>query len=80
MNIKKNRTEELKDKISDLEESLAEVKAKLSEQEKKAQHDAIDNLEFYLQKIDNKYSNLRNFWSVVVDELKEFFVRDSDKK
>ena len=80
MNIKNNRTEELKEKITDLEDSLAELKDQLSEKEKKAQHDAIDNLELYLQKIDNKYSNLRNFWSIIVDELKELFDGHSDKK
>lgn len=79
MKIRNDRKEELKEKITDLEESLSELKQRLSEQEKKAQHEAIDNLEVYLEKIENKYTNLRNFWKIVVNELKELFSKDSNK-
>jgi chromosome segregation ATPase len=70
--------EELEKKISELEESLSELKRQLHQQEEKEQHEAIDNLELYLEQIDNKYENLRNFWPIVVDELRDFFKGSSD--
>lgn len=67
------RKQELQSHIEDLEESLAELKVKLRKIEEDEQHAAIDNLEVYLEAVDNKYDNLRNFWSTVGDELRDLF-------
>ena len=65
--------QELQRRIEDLEGSLAELKSKLRKVEEDAQHAAIDNLEVYLEAVDNKYKNLRDFWSTVADELRDLF-------
>ena len=79
----KSRKEELQNRIEDLEESLAELKGKLRKLEEDEQHAAIDNLEVYLDAVDNKYANLRDFWSTVADELRDLlngFKSDKDEK
>ena len=75
------RKQELQSRIEELEESLTELKGKLRKVEEDEQHAAIDNLEFYLEEVDSKYEKLRDFWSIVVDELRELFDDlTSDKK
>lgn len=81
--MKLDHKKELERKIADLEESLSTLKDKLSEQDETAQHDAIDNLDKYLDEIEHKYSNLRAFWSILGNELKGIFSgthKDSEKK
>ena len=68
---------ELKAKITDLEESLSKLKKKLNEEQIEEQHEAIDNLNIYLDEIDHKYSNLRDFWSILGAEIKEIFSKQS---
>jgi len=69
---------ELERKICELEESLSELKLQLRQQEENQQHEAIDHLESYLEQIDSKYENMRNFWPIVVDELRSLFNESSD--
>ncbi len=71
------RKKELKAKITDLEESLSKLKNKLSEEQIEEQHEAIDNLNLYLDEIDHKYSNLRDFLSILGAEIKEIFSKKS---
>ncbi|HBR97261.1 MAG TPA: hypothetical protein DD979_07765 [Gammaproteobacteria bacterium] len=73
MNTASSRKQELQDKITDLEVSLAALKSELDKEEEKEQHAAIDNLEDYLSQIDNKYENLRSFWHIVADEFRGLF-------
>lgn len=73
MNIQQSRKNELEQKINDLELSVSELKFQLKLQEEKEQHEAIDNLEVYLDQVDNKYENLRIFRSIIAEELREFF-------
>lgn len=73
MNIQQSRKHELEQKINDLELSLSELKFQFKLQEEKEQHEAIDNLGFYLDQVDNKYENLRIFRSIIAEELREFF-------
>ncbi len=68
---------ELESKIVDLEKSLSKLKKKLNEEQIEEQHEAIDNLDVYLDEIDHKYSNLRDFWSIIRTEIKEFFTKRS---
>ncbi len=78
MNHKINSIEQIKEKIFDLEESLNVLKDQLKEQEEELQHKAIDNLEKYLLQVDNKYENLRDFWPMVVSEIKELWAKKSN--
>ncbi len=80
MDFKNVNIEELRKKISELEESLSELKVQLKKQEEAAQHEAIDNLEEYLYQVDNKYENLRELWPRVVAELKELMSKIPSKK
>ncbi|MBL4903860.1 MAG: hypothetical protein JKY62_14580 [Desulfocapsa sp.] len=64
---------ELNNRISDLEDSLKQLKTQLHRLEEDEQHEAIDNLEIYLEQIDHKYDNLRSFWGVVANEFRELF-------
>jgi hypothetical protein len=65
--------DELSNRISDLEDSLKQLKTQLHHLEEGEQHEAIDNLEIYLEQIDHKYDNLRSFWGVAVNEFRELF-------
>ena len=68
---------ELESKIIDLEKSLSKLKKKLNEEQIEEQHEAIDNLDVYLDEIEHKYSNLRDFWTVIRTEIKDFFSKRS---
>lgn len=78
MNSLISRKHELTSRISDLEESLEKLKLQLDHLEEDEQHEAIDNLEIYLEQIDHKYDNLRSFWAVVVNEFQELFGNSQD--
>ncbi len=69
----------LEEKISDLEATLAELKAQLKAETEREQHEAIDKLEVYLGDLDNKHANLQDFWKVLRDEIRELFSGSSDK-
>lgn len=69
MSIKK---QELETQIEELESALAHLKARLKELEKQEQHDAIDHLDEHLKMLDHKWDNLREFWPLVLQELREF--------
>lgn len=71
--MKPDDKKELKKKIEDLEQSLTSLRDKLNQQDETAKHKAIDDLDKYLDEIDHKYSNLRDFWSMLGDELKGIF-------
>ena len=68
-----SRNQQLRKKISDIEESLSTLKEQLKKQEEKAQHDAIDNLESYLEQVDNKCENFSTLWTMVREEIQELF-------
>ncbi len=70
---------ELETRISELEGSLGELKQQLNSIESTEQHEAIDNLEVYLNAIDHKYSNLRSFWQMLTQEIREIFSDEAKK-
>lgn len=78
MNSQISRKQELETKIADLEDSLSALKQQLKRQEEDVQHEAIDNLEFYLEQVDHKYKNFRSFWSIIAGELRDLFKGSSD--
>ena len=71
----KEQKQKLEIKIDELEDSIAQLKKYLRELEEEEQHDAIDKLELFLQQIDHKYDNLKDFWGAVADEIRDFFNR-----
>lgn len=68
-----NRRGALEEKISDLEETLAGLKAQLRADTEREQHEAIDRLETYLGDIDSKHSNLQDFWKMLRSDFKQLF-------
>lgn len=72
------RRQALEDKISDLEETLANLKAKLKAENEREQHAEIDRLEEYLGDLDNKHANLQDFWKVLREEIQGLFGSGAD--
>lgn len=73
------KREELERKISDLEATLHDLKRQVQEQIEADQHNAIDHLEDYLEEVDHKYANLREFLVTVFDEIRGLLHGKSDK-
>lgn len=81
MNMTDDRKKELEGKITDLEESLSKLKEQLNKEQQEEQHEAINHLEEYLEEVAHRYANLKDFWSIIGQELKELFSkRDSKEK
>jgi len=69
------RKEELESRITELETSLDNLKKQLQEGVGNDSQKDIDHLEEYLDEISHRYSNLKDFWHIVSEELKEIFAR-----
>lgn len=78
MTIPDKRKKELEEKITDLEDSLTKLKTQLNREQIEEQHQAIDHLDDYLDEVDHKYSNLKDFWSLLGAEIRELFSKHSD--
>lgn len=74
------RQQELHEKIAELELSLSELKQQLKQLEVDEQHRAIDHLEIYLEQVDHKYENLRNFWPILLEEFRNLFGSSAEEK
>ena len=72
------RKEELEHKISDLQETLQDLKRQLNEQIETEQHEAIDHLEDYLEQADHKYANLREFVVTLLNEIRDLLHGNPD--
>ena len=77
MNTKK---QELNAQIEEMETTLSNLKIQLAKIEQQEQHTAIEDLDNYLQAMDNKWDNLRSFWPLVLDELRGLLNKNDDKK
>ncbi|MBO8093254.1 MAG: hypothetical protein J7D60_08100 [Prosthecochloris sp.] len=69
------RREELEAKIVDLEASLNALKKQLRDEVEQEQHRDIDHLDEYIDEVNHRYSNLKDFWHIVGKELRERFAR-----
>ncbi len=69
----KDRREALEEKIGDLEQTLAGLRAQLRAETEREQHEAIDRLEEFIGAVDNKHANLQDFWKVLREEIRELF-------
>ena len=78
MNQANTNKQSLEEKIVELEDTLAELKKQLKKQTEADQHAAIDQLEQYLDQIDNKYQNLQDFWQILREELSEMFSKKTN--
>lgn len=67
------RKKELEAKIADLEASLNNLKQQIGQESTEDHQKKIDHLEEYLDEINHRYTNLRDFWQIVHKELKELF-------
>lgn len=77
MNEFNSRKQMLEAKIEDVEATLSELKTQLRAESEREQHAAIDKLDDYLGDLDNKFANLREFWTVLREEVRDMF---SDKE
>jgi uncharacterized coiled-coil protein SlyX len=73
MNQPMSNKQSLETKISELEETLAQLKKQLQKETEAEQHAAIDNLDVYFEAVNNKFKNLQDFWPILRDELKALF-------
>jgi len=73
------RRESLETRIADLEDTLSRLKAELRAEEESEQHAAIDRLEEMFGELDNRYGNLRDFWSILRAEVRDLFTGDQPK-
>ena len=80
MTMTDEKKKKLEEKITDLEESLSNLKSQLNKEQLEEQHEAIDNLDVYLDEIDHRYSNLKDFCSILGQELKELFSKQSESE
>ena len=74
-----NHRQALEERINDLEETLSQLKVQLKAETEREQHEAIDRLEEYIGDLDNKHTNLQEFWQVLRGEIKELFSGSSAK-
>jgi small-conductance mechanosensitive channel len=68
--LKTTSTERLNTLIDETEDRLHELKAELRRREEARQHQAIDNLEDYLEAASLRLSPLKDLISVIIDELR----------
>ncbi|MGF1527245.1 MAG: hypothetical protein ACFCBW_10690 [Candidatus Competibacterales bacterium] len=74
------RKQALEAKITELESTLANLKEQLRVEEEAAQHAAIDKLEVYLEELNNRNTNLQEFWKILREEIRELFSGTSKPK
>lgn len=74
------RKQALEAKINELEDTLGHLKEQLRVEEEAAQHGAIDKLEIYLEELNNRNTNLQEFWKILREEIRELFTGASKSK
>lgn len=80
MNDIASRKQALEQKIDELEDTLAKLKQELKREMEAEQHEAIDHLEIYLERVNHKFANLQDFWRVLREEISALLQRKSEKK
>ncbi|MCA9473110.1 MAG: hypothetical protein MRJ96_11230 [Nitrospirales bacterium] len=74
-----SRKQMLEQKVYELEETLAGLKTQLHREIEAEQHEAIDELEVYLEKVNNKFTNLQDFWQILRNEVTELLQGKREK-
>ena len=80
MNDIASRKQALEQKIDELEETLAKLKQELKREMEAEQHEAIDHLEMYLERVNHKFANLHDFWQILREEISALLRRKTEKK
>ena len=74
--IMTDRTQkELETKIARLEQYLVKLKTELEKIRLQEQHEAIDQIDQYLNENNDLIYDLEEFWDVLVSDMREFFDR-----
>jgi len=80
LNTIASRKHALEQKVDELEETLLQLKQLLKKEREAEQHEAIDQLDVYLEKVNNKYENLQGFWAVLRKEISDLLPTTSGRK
>ncbi|GJL50208.1 hypothetical protein [Candidatus Nitrospira salsa] len=80
LNTIASRKHALEQKVEELEETLLQLKQQLKKEREAEQHEAIEQLEVYLDQVNNKYSNLQGFWQLLRKEISELLAVNSQRK
>ena len=80
MNDITSRKQTLEQKIDELEDTLAKLKQELKREVENEQHEAIDQLEIYFDRVNSKFSNLQDFWHLLREEIFALLRGKSEKK
>jgi chaperonin cofactor prefoldin len=80
MNEITSRKQTLEQKIDELEDTLAKLKQALKREVETEQHEAIDQLEIYFERVNNKFTNLQDFWQLLREEIGALLRRKYRKK
>lgn len=73
-----SRQQELQRQISELEDTLAQLRVGLQKEVENEQHKAIENLEKNFDLVNNKFKNLQDFWQLLREEVYEMFNQKKD--
>jgi len=63
----------LEEKICELEEKLAGLKAELKKEDEAEQHKAIDQLDLHYGDLDSTFSTLKEFMDVLREDFRKTF-------
>ncbi len=74
-----SRKQILEQKVAELEETLTQLKRQLQREIEAEQHEAIDELENYLDMVNNRFANLQGFWQLLREEVSEL-LKSKNKK
>ena len=62
--------EELEQIVEEAESCIREIRAEMERRQQQTQHEAIDSLAFYLDQTDVGWSDVRQFFQQVLQELR----------
>lgn len=74
MSLMSTRKQELELEIAKLETTLSGLKGQRQKEIEAEQHDAIDNLNVYLEQTDHKFADLKVFLVMVLAEMRALFL------
>jgi hypothetical protein len=80
MNEIASRKQAIEQKIDELEDTLAKLKQELKREMEAEQHEAIDHLEIYLERVNHKFANLQDFWQLLREEISVLLRGKTEKK
>lgn len=61
---------ELESKIAELRSSISELEGNLDNARQRAQREAIDHLEDYIDEVDTKFESFQTFWKALKEDIR----------